>query len=367
MKNRTEICENRVKKYYHSVIACDNEKYILGKLQGNGISPEVYTSDEKMLETEFISAKTLAGLIDSCKNLQYAFEKLVDFMMEFNRITETVVLDDINLKNFIFSENKIYGIDFEKWHSGDNMLNLAAIPALIKNAKFEDENTRAALYNHIKEYILKSARCDRVQLGTLTQQYAEKTLHRRKAMKKIRQSDCVIIAGGKSSRMGSPKGLLEYKGRTFIDHIIYNTAVFDRQYISANDDMYNKFGLRLIEDKVRDAGPMGAVFSALETCESEYVFFIPCDMPFITEETVVYLFSKMDSNADAVIYTAENRVFPTVGIYKKSALPQVITQIESGNYRMMELLDRIKTQYVSAPLPRQFKNINTPDDYKNIK
>jgi molybdopterin-guanine dinucleotide biosynthesis protein A len=56
-----------------------------------------------------------------------------------------------------------------------------------------------------------------------------------------------------------------------------------------------------------------------------------------------------------------------VGIYRKSILPQLEKQIESGNYKMMKLLDSIKTQYVQAPFSHQFKNINTPADYDSIK
>jgi molybdopterin-guanine dinucleotide biosynthesis protein A len=112
---------------------------------------------------------------------------------------------------------------------------------------------------------------------------------------------------------------------------------------------------------------MGAIHAALTECENEYVFFIPCDMPFITEENIFYLFDTMDTTADAVVFTAKDRIFPTVGIYRKSILPQLEKQIESGNYKMMKLLESIKTQYVQAPFSHQFKNINTPADYDSIK
>ena len=86
----------------------------------------------------------------------------------------------------------------------------------------------------------------------------------------------------------------------------------------------------------------------------------------VNEESIFQLFDKMDTGADAIIFSADGRMFPTVGIYKKIVLPQVKKQINSGNYRLMELLNSVNTQYVEAKYPQQFKNINTPQDYSKI-
>ncbi|MBR4035142.1 MAG: NTP transferase domain-containing protein, partial [Oscillospiraceae bacterium] len=236
MKNNIIINSYNVDKTHHSVIACDKEKQLLYLLQGHNICPEILDCNGNNIVISLIKGNTLSEIIDSNNNLTDIFEKVADFITQFNSLTNNIVLDDINLKNFILSENRIYGIDFEKWHYGDNSDNYAAAMAMIKMARFETGQDKDNLCRHIEKYITEKAGYEKIAFRKAVDIFIEKTALRRKAMKKIRQCDCVIIAGGKSSRMGSPKGLLDYNGYTFIDHIIYNTAVFDIQYISANDN-----------------------------------------------------------------------------------------------------------------------------------
>ena len=360
MKNKILITDSTVKKHFHSKIAFEKERHILNLLAESGLTANSYHIDDRYIELEYINGQTLSQLIDKDEhNLLAVFDKLILWIREFNSITKNIVLDDINLKNFIYSDGKIYGIDFESWHCGDNTENYTAVLAAVNTAYFKNEDIKKSLCGHI-ESLINSDCIETVRMQV------EKINLRRRVMKKIRNADCVILAGGKSSRMGSPKGLLEYAGHTFIDHIIFNTSVFDCQYISANNRLYNNFNCEIIKDKHMNIGPVGAVHAALTECQKEYVFFIPCDMPFVTEESILLLFDKMESGADAVVFTVDDRVFPTVAIYRKTALPAVKSQIENTNYKMMELLNSIHTQYVTAPFPQQFKNINTPKDYETI-
>ena len=368
MKNQLIFTGNTVIKLFHSKIAYRKEKELLSILAGFNISPQIISIKENQLEISLINGITLAEVIDKAENIFHIFRKFVEWITEFNSITENICLDDINLKNFIYSEteDKIYGIDYECWHYGDNKSNFGALLAIILAAKFANTDLQNNLYNHIKEYIVSTTDIDCDTLEKLIENETTKIHIRRKAMPFIRNSDCVIISGGKSSRMGSPKGLLEYNGFTFLDHIIYNTAVFDKQYISANDELYSSFGCDIIADNYKDIGPMGALQACLNKCEKEYVFFIPCDMPFITEETIFTLYNQLGSDADATVFKTDDKIFPTVGIYKKSVLPYIEAQIQTGSYKMMAILDRINTQYIQPTNQNQFKNINTPQDYKSI-
>ena len=367
MKNKILITDSTVKKYFHSKIAFEKERHILNLLAESGLTANSYHIDDRYIQLEYINGQTLSQLIDKDEhNLPAVFDKLILWIRQFNSITKNIVLDDINLKNFIYSDGKIYGIDFESWHYGDSTDNYSAVLAMIETAYFSNTDEKIRLYTHIENYITDKTGLDRQIFSDKATEITASIMLRRNAMKNIRQCDCVIIACGKSSRMGRPKGLLNYNGYTFIDHIIYNSAVFDIQYISADDNAYSRFGRELIGDKVKDTGPLGAIYSALNRCEKEYVFFIPCDMPFVNEESIFQLFDKMDTGADAIIFSADGRMFPTVGIYKKIVLPQVKKQINSGNYKLMELLNSVNTQYVEAKYPQQFKNINTPQDYSKI-
>ena len=364
MKNQLIFHENTVKKQFHSKIACHKEKEILTLMAGTGLCPEILYCDEHSITMTALPGKPLSFFTEDT-DITHIIGKTIEWMCEFNNATENVVLDDINLKNFLFSpsEDKVYGIDFECWHIADNRQNFAGIAAMVANARMVN---KATIYDNTIKQLHTVAGTDSITLKEMTEEANKATDLRRKAMPLVRKSDCVILAGGKSSRMGRTKGLLEYNGHTFVDHIIYNTSVFDRQYISANDNQYDHCGFEIIGDIFRDAGPMGAIHAAFETCDNEYVFFIPCDMPLISEETIMNMFSKTDSGADAIIFTANNRIFPTVGIYRKNTLTRVVNLLESGNFKLMHLLDSINTQYVPAPYPHQFVNINTPEDFQSL-
>lgn len=366
MKNKLIFCENSVIKNFHSKISYHKEKHILSILSGTDLCPQIISDCENQLELSLAEGVTLSQAIADNTDLFTVFEKMIQWLVQFNSITQNICLDDINLKNFIYSqdENKIYGIDFESWHYGDNAVNFASLLAMIETARFNDSFLQAELYNHIKTYILSTT--DILSVESMASAQKEKTALRRKAMPFIRKSDCVIIAGGKSSRMGYPKGLLKQGDYTFAEHIIYNTSVFDKQYISANSTLYDDLHCEIITDNYTDIGPMGALQASLSKNRKEYVFFIPCDMPFITEETILHLYSNFSDDCEAIVFKTDDKVFPTVGIYKKSVLKQIETQINTGNYKMMLLLDSINTQYITPLYPEQFKNINTPQDYKNI-
>lgn len=366
MKNKLIFCENSVIKNFHSKISYHKEKHILSILSGTDLCPQIISDCENQLEISLVKGITLSQAIADNIDLFTVFEKLVQWIIQFNSITHNICLDDINLKNFIYSqsEDKIYGIDFECWHNGDNTVNFESVLAMIETVDFKDNLLQRKLYNHINAYILSTTGVHPVENFAKSQK--EKIALRRKAMTFIRKSDCVIIAGGKSSRMGYPKGLLKQGDYTFMEHIIHNTAAFDKQYISANSDIYNDLHCEIIADNYNDIGPMGALQACLSKAEKEYVFFIPCDMPFITEETIFHLYSNFSTEVDALIFKTEDKAFPTVGVYKKSTLKHIEEQIKTGNYKMMLLLDKINTQYIVPVHPEQFRNINTPQDYNNI-
>ena len=74
----------------------------------------------------------------------------------------------------------------------------------------------------------------------------------------------IILSGGKSTRMGQDKGLMEIKGKPMIQYVIDNiTPVCSQIIISANQDEYKKFGYPVINDNIMDTGPAGGIGSSL--------------------------------------------------------------------------------------------------------
>ena len=119
------------------------------------------------------------------------------------------------------------------------------------------------------------------------------------------KTGCVILAGGKSSRMGKDKALLEFDGTNFIEKIAGELSFFEEKLIARGNNSsvtrLQKESWKIIPDIYPEHGPMGGIHAALKECEAEQLFCVSCDMPFITGELAKWLCSRMEDGIDAVI------------------------------------------------------------------
>ena len=194
---------------------------------------------------------------------------------------------------------------------------------------------------------------------------------------------CAILAGGKSSRMGTDKALLEFEGKQFITQIAEELSWFDERIIARGGNSRLEGELErewtVIPDFYPDHGPIGGLHAALSACESDALFVVTCDMPLIESELVRELCNFMQETDfdekrvdayDVVISVGEGgKIHPLCGVYRKSVVPVLEEQILSGRNRVMEALKRLRVNYVTVDSPagaRQLANINTPQDYEKL-
>lgn len=209
---------------------------------------------------------------------------------------------------------------------------------------------------------------------------------------------CAILAGGKSSRMGTDKALLEIDGKNFIEQISGELSWFNERIIARGNNRELPETIAstwtVIPDVYPDHGPIGGIHAALAACESDALFVVTCDMPFLKgalarrlcesmicagpdDETDVTCPSKRGCEwsesepYDAVVAVEEGgRVHPLCGVYGKSALPVLEEQILSERNKIMAVLDKLRVKYVtidSSVEAQQLSNINTPQDYEKLK
>lgn len=180
-----------------------------------------------------------------------------------------------------------------------------------------------------------------------------------------------ILAGGKSTRMGRNKALLTINEKRFIDKIADELGSFSQVLISAADKgAYEDMGLRIVYDEHRDIGPIEGIYQILRAASEEYVFICAADMPFITKELVAYMTEFISSDYDCYVLMDEEHIHPLCGIYSKRMLDEVRACIESGSYRLMKLLNAVRTKYIKLEHTsfdkRVVKNINTKAEYREL-
>ena len=184
----------------------------------------------------------------------------------------------------------------------------------------------------------------------------------------------VILAGGKSRRMGRDKALLEFDGETLIQRLYHILdAVFDEVLISANDpEMYDFLDAPFVPDIYEGGGCLAGLHAGLLSARGESCFFAACDMPFLNVELVRYL-DKFSGEYDLVVPVSRSGLEPLHAFYsKQNCLPHIERQLDEGNLKVIEFFDKINTREITVdemnkydPRELSYFNINTETDYKN--
>lgn len=188
-------------------------------------------------------------------------------------------------------------------------------------------------------------------------------------MSRSRKVTGIILSGGKSSRMGTEKGLVEHKGKRLIEYPIEALqAICDQLVISSNKDCYSYLNIPVVADEIKDCGPIGGIYSCMKAIKSDFYAVISCDVPNVPEQLFLDMLSNiMDANFICPIDDTDRRQ-PLISIFNSSCLPIIEKELLSGNYKMMELLDLLNGKsfiiahelaYYSSKL---FLNANSPKD-----
>lgn len=180
-----------------------------------------------------------------------------------------------------------------------------------------------------------------------------------------------ILAGGKSSRMGTDKGLMNLGGKTLVQYVIDALKpVADKVVIVSNNAEYEKFGFEVIEDEIKGIGPAGGIYTALNHSTSEKNFIISCDMPFVTSDSINFVVvNAHDSEITLPIHN--QNLEPLFGVYSKVCLQRWKTLIESGNIKLHDLvehfrLNKLKVDYKKLFDDKIFMNVNDKHDFMNV-
>ncbi len=181
-----------------------------------------------------------------------------------------------------------------------------------------------------------------------------------------------ILAGGRSSRMGTNKAFIRINNESIISRLIRELSCLDEIIISAAErGIYEDTGLKVVYDDNKNIGPIEGIRQLLKAASSEYVFICAADMPFISSELAKYLAGYISSDHDCYVIKGREHIEPLCAIYKRSILPDIEELISQGRYRLRDILDRVRTGYISLEHTvfdeGYLKNINTRQELLEIK
>jgi molybdenum cofactor guanylyltransferase len=190
----------------------------------------------------------------------------------------------------------------------------------------------------------------------------------------------IILAGGNSRRMGENKALMEINGEKNIERIFKKVKEVTSEVVIITNEpvLYEFLNTNIVEDMIKDKGPLAGIHAGILSSSTEYNFITACDLPFFNERIAAYFLSLTNEhNSDVIIPFIEGRFHPLFAVYRSSILPVVEECLSQDKLRIFDLLEKLNVYKVtekeleSLGMSKQeitdaFFNMNRPEDYNYV-
>lgn len=188
---------------------------------------------------------------------------------------------------------------------------------------------------------------------------------------RAKEVSVVILAGGKSTRMGQDKAVLKWGKADLLNHIVEKLYAHYKEVIVVSNKPRNLHKpVKLVVDIFPDRGPLSGIHSGL--CHSTYEnsIIVGCDMPFVTPLFLDLIVSRM-SGFDAVVPLHSRGEEYLCACYSESCIPIIERQLKCGNNRVSSMLDKVNCFYYQEEewssrfsADNLFCNLNTYEEYR---
>ena len=183
----------------------------------------------------------------------------------------------------------------------------------------------------------------------------------------------IILAGGKSTRMGEDKAFLPFGDRPMLLRVIDEIRPhFDDLILVTNqpEQHLDLEDIRLVSDVHPGQGPLGGLFTGLLASRGRHNLVVGGDYPFLNHLLLDFLWS-LRTWGDVVVPLTHEALAPICAIYDRRILPTMVEALEAGERSVMGMFPLLKVHYVREdellpydPQLLSFRNVNTPEDYR---
>jgi len=185
--------------------------------------------------------------------------------------------------------------------------------------------------------------------------------------------NALILAGGRSTRMGADKSLLNYHGSEQIHHLKNITVSLGiKTFFSCRAeqaDAIDASGEMIIEDRLINMGPLGGIISAFMFAPDSAWLVLACDLPLLDKNGIEYLISNRNSGAQATAFLSANDNFPEplAAIWEPSSYSAMLNFLAIGYSCPRKVLINSRTQLLELPNNDLLNNVNTPEELESTK
>ena len=184
-----------------------------------------------------------------------------------------------------------------------------------------------------------------------------------------------MFVGGKSSRFGRDKALVEWLGRPLALHVAdVVRAAAGSVTLVGEVEKYSALGLPVIPDAVRGIGPAGGLSAVLEASTARWNLVSACDMPHLSEEFLRFLLTRAEeSSADIVLPIGDDGLpQPLCAVYAATAREGIQAAVLRGERKLMRTFEDLRVERVPAPEYASFDetgdllwNVNRAEDLRS--
>lgn len=187
----------------------------------------------------------------------------------------------------------------------------------------------------------------------------------------------ILLAGGKSRRMGEDKRFLLVGGQQLYERSLASLrSLFGKvRIVIAQDSPPLSADVPVSRDLVANCGTLGGIYTGLKEADTDYIFVIACDMPFLNSEVINRLVS-LKGTTDIVIVRSDHGLQPTHAVYSRRCLPVFEEMVRAGRLKVQDIIGHpsLTVRVVDDgelrgidPEGRSFLNVNTPADLEAVR
>jgi molybdenum cofactor guanylyltransferase len=188
----------------------------------------------------------------------------------------------------------------------------------------------------------------------------------------VKHISAFILAGGKSSRMKTEKGLLFFNNKMLVEHVIDKLKIITHNvYFITSNTSYQVFGFPCFEDLKKEKGALGGIYTALENSSSQKNLIVACDMPFLSEKLLTELVNSA-GDEDVLLTYHKGMPEPLCSVYDKNCITHIRSLLEKNQLKITDAFYELKTRVISfddAPWFRgnEFVNMNSIEELNKYK
>jgi len=185
----------------------------------------------------------------------------------------------------------------------------------------------------------------------------------------------IVLAGGKSLRLGRNKALEEIGGRRLIELVMERLAPLGNDIIvvTSSRSQLPDLGVKMVTDSYPGKGNLVGIYSGLKEISSPHALVVGCDMPLLNVALLRHL-TELSTGFDVVIPRVGDELEPLHAVYSKNCLAPIEATLGEGKLRITDFFPAVKVRYVESveidrfdPRHLSFFNINSEADLKRAQ